>query len=571
MMASTCHSSIVLEDNPQNLLSADFLLSDDPMPAPVRTAAYQASGHASPGNTFEGWLELKVVRGKGRAKLLADWFGYGDQADLSVTDLPPFRFRFVQQGDTLIPLARGPQPSDHRHWEFILEPGRVWQAPDDRVWSRASLPFALQERNGNCTHNGLLTFLFQTDGSISRVAYQVGSETCQYFQLDMWGVLDAEYTPERVEDATNVSARYSTEVASRLPVKPIDDLALDYPGIDTSLFDWYPPNEVTTFGFAIDGVHYSGGCGTRYGPYPYCEVLDLPSYSLAKSIAAGMSYMVMEQEHPGVGDTLLNQYSTLSLCEDKEQWQGVTLQHLLDMSTGNYTSLKPDEDEFSSYQTDFMNGDTHREKVTTACSLFPRKARPGTVFSYHSSDTYLAGTLMNAILRQHEAEPAGTPQDFYSDLLVKYVMKPLNLSPATWYTRRTYDSIAQPFAGYGLTLHADDVARLGLFLAEGTGRIDGRQVLDAGELNAALQRDPADTGITVGYGALLYNNGFWAYRTQLDGACVQALSIPFMSGYGGISVAIFPNQSVFYVFSDHGRFEWLKAAIGAHQIRGLCK
>jgi hypothetical protein len=120
-------------------------------------------------------------------------------------------------------------------------------------------------------------------------------------------------------------------------------------------------------------------------------------------------------------------------------------------------------------------------------------------------------------------------------------------------------------------LHPDDVARLGLFLVNAGGAVDGRQVLDLQELDAALQRDPADPGLVAGRPDLRYNNGFWAYRTDLGGACADPIWIPFMSGYGGISVALLPNRSLFYVFSDHGRFEWLRAAIAAHRIRNLCE
>ena len=52
---------------------------------------------------------------------------------------------------------------------------------------------ALVERNANCVHNGLLTFLFD-DSKISQVRYQITHETCEYFQFDMWGQVGATYT-----------------------------------------------------------------------------------------------------------------------------------------------------------------------------------------------------------------------------------------------------------------------------------------------------------------------------------------------------------------------------------------
>lgn len=541
-------------------LDAGFLLGGSALDSPLSTGVFQPIPDGLPGHRFEGRLELISSPGAGRISVLTDWFEYSKDASLALADLPPFNFEFVQDGNDLVPIKRGPQLSTHPHWEFILEPGKVWDEPDDAGWSRVSLPFALQERNANCTHNGLLSFLFRSDGSISRVAYQVGSETCQYFQIDLWGLLDARYTPGIVAGADSILSQHAEEVAARLPVKSLQDLALDHPGTDLGNFDWFPADEVSAFGFAIDGIHYSGGCETRYGPYPYCAVLDLPSYSLAKSIFAGMAYMALEQELPGVGDALLTDY--VAECGDTERWRDVNLQHLLDMSTGNYQSLEPDVDELASYETEFMAGETHQAKITTSCGLFPRKAEPGTRFAYHSSDTYLAGTLMNELL------PAGS--DIHADILVERVMKPLKLSPLTWSTRRTYDTTAQPYTGYGLTLHTDDIVRIGLFLARGDGVIAGEQVLDPGELKAALQREPLNPGIDAGSEALRYNNGFWAYLTDLHGACDRPLWIPLMSGYGGISIAILPNQSLFYVFSDKGRFEWLKAAIGSNQIRNYC-
>jgi hypothetical protein len=560
-------------------LSAAFLHGEGSLDSPLETSAYRPPPNADPDHIFQGRLELTPSPGKGRIKVLTDWFDYVKDPGLAIPDLPPFSFEFVQDGNDLVPLKRGPQVSTHPHWEFILEPGKVWDRPGDQGWSRVSLPFALQERNANCTHNGLMTFLFHSDGRVSRAAYQVGSETCQYLQIDLWGLLDARYTPGKVEDAGKVIREHREEIAARLPVRPIAELANDHPVADPANFDWFPADEVSTFGFAIDGIHYSGGCSTRYGPYPFCAVLDLPSYSLAKSIFAGAAYLILQQEFPGAGKWEVARY--VPECRDA-RWQGVTLDHLLDMRTGNYQSPEAEVDEFASYETDFMGGETHALKINTSCSLFPRKAQPGETFVYHTSETYIAGTLMNAFL-QEQAEARGeSPRDIHRDILVKKLLKPLGLSPVTHFTRRSYDEIAQPFSGFGLTLHSDDIARLGLFLAEGSGNIDGEQILSASGLQATLQRTPADTeepqagarkrdsSVEAGSPSMRYNNGFWAYRTDLGGACEAPVWIPLMSGYGGISVAILPNNSLFYIFSDKGRFEWLRAAVESNKIRKYC-
>src|SRR3546814_14514085 len=93
----------------------------------------------------------------------------------------------------------------------------------------------------------------------------------------------------------------------------------------------------------------------------------------------------------------------------------------------------------------------------------------------------------------------------------------------------------------------DDVARIGGFLAAGS---QSQAIVHQGQLDAALQRDPADRGLAPldGY---RYNNGFWAHDVggRMPG-CSGELWIPFMSGYGGITMLILPNGIAYYYFSD---------------------
>jgi hypothetical protein len=44
-----------------------------------------------------------------------------------------------------------------------------------------------------------------------------------------------------------------------------------------------------------------------------------------------------------------------------------------------------------------------------------------------------------------------------------------------------------------------------------------------------------------------------------------------MSGYGGITVAMFPNDTVYYYFSDGYVHRWASAAVETHKISKLCK
>ena len=125
--------------------------------------------------------------------------------------LPPFDFSFVQEGDVLIPVRRGPIASPNPAWEYILEPGRTWDEAGDGGATRASLPFTLREVGANCIHNGVLSFVFTGGGTISRVYYQISSESCAYFKFNAWGSAAAHYTPGTIPDAVKIRAAYRAE------------------------------------------------------------------------------------------------------------------------------------------------------------------------------------------------------------------------------------------------------------------------------------------------------------------------------------------------------------------------
>ena len=106
------------------------------------------------------------------------------------------------------------------------------------------------------------------------------------------------------------------------------------------------------------------------------------------------------------------------------------------------------------------------------------------------------------------------------------------------------------------------------FLASGSRR---QEVLDQAQLDAALQRRPRDRGLAP-LPRFRYKNGFWAHEigAYLPG-CEREVWIPFLSGYGGITMLLLPNGAAYYDFSDDGSPLWLDAALQAHRIGSLCK
>lgn len=531
----------------------------------VNFSAYALPANAAaPTNTFEGRLVLTNEATRGGFNEVKDSFRYTGSGDTTRKHLPEFDYHFVQTGSHLVPVERGMLANSHPEWEYILEPGRVWNENNDNGYTRAALPFSLQQKNANCMHNGVMTFAFKDDGSITQVAYQIASETCLYFKADMWGLLGATYTPTPVANAQNIKLAHQAEVNARISVKPISDLAVDYPGTQVANFSSSISSQhMTLYGLYIDGTHYLGGCQTRQGAYPYCEVLRVPSYSTAKSNFAGVAMMRLEQKYGNVMNQSIAGF--IGACNSNGNWQDVSLENAVDMATGNYNLSGYMSDEGATHTNDLFLTEDHASKINYACGEYSRKATPGSTWVYHTSDTYIAGTVMQAMVKQQQ----GSSADIFADILRDELWKPLNVGQSSLATRRTYDSVAQPFAGWGLSYNADDTVKLARFLSIDNGMLNGQQMLDSNELNAALQRNSNDRGLTPTSG-FKYKNGFWAKDMSADTGCSD-LYVPFMSGYGGISIVLLPNDSIYYYFSDNDEFGWADAALESHNIRSFCQ
>ncbi|MGE0581249.1 MAG: serine hydrolase [Steroidobacteraceae bacterium] len=555
---------------PVDTLDRAFLFGAAQPSAPLPMHAFTPPvAAAAPLHAFEGRLTLSREALIGSLRVHKDDYGTAKTAPDLLRHLPEFDFEFVSSGDALIPVRRGSIESSHPQWEYVLEPGRIWSDPRDGGLTRAALPFSLEERNANCLHNGVMTFLFDASGAVSRVAYQVSSETCAYLKLDLWGVLPARYRPAKIARGGEVRAAYAREVAARLPTRPIETLAAAYPGANPAAFgnpDEVPREDMTAYGFVIDGVHYVGGCDTRAGPYPFCDVLDLPSYSLAKSLVAGLGSLALAREFPGVLDARIADY--VPACKAAGGWDDVRFRDALDMATGHFDSPRYDEDEKSPATLPFFIAENHQAKIEFACRHFPRRAGPGTQWVYHTTDTYVLGTALEAYVQRH----LGAGHDFYRDVVVAKLWAPLGLSPVTRETRRTRDLAAQPFTGWGLTLHRDDIARIGQWLVAPQGpRINDVSPFDEKQLRIALQRDPQDRGLRAIDDSFRYARGFWAHEVSRYIGCAQPVWVPYMAGFGGINVLLLPNGTVYYYFSDGEAFRWAGAAVESNRIRSFCK
>ncbi|WP_417469065.1 hypothetical protein [Maricaulis sp.] len=558
-------ASVPLAALPDDLPAA-VLLGTEPLAGPWATSVFAPGpGDPAPAAGLNGRLTLAAPHRADHFTLLRDEFDAAPRAE-RVDELPAFAIDLVSDGVELIPVQRGPQRGDHPDWEWIFQPGRIWDGGDGEGWLRAALPVALQERNANCVQNGLMSFLYRQDGTVSQAVLQIGAETCAYFQFDLLARLPVSFTAGDAAVGEPVRQAWHAERAARLPRGSMADLAQAYPQIDIaeigSVLEVTPSN-MTAFGFVADGRLYAGPCQTRQGPDPYCDVMPLPSYSLAKSIVGSIALMRLERLYPGARQARIADW--VPQCA-AELWGDVSFEQALDMATGNYTSDAYDRDEASAETWDFLTVETHAEKVERACSMHPRQAEPGTTWVYHTTDTYLLGVAMQAYLRQHSGR---ADADFYDALLVP-IWQQLGLSPLAMQTRRTRDAEAQPFTGWGLTLQTDDLARIALFLQVG-GVIDGEAWLDTDLLAAALQQNPDDRGLPAIDDSLRYRAGFWAYNAGDYLGCDHDVWIPSMSGYGGLSVALIPNGQVYFYVSDGREFAWRRAVAQSNIIQPFCE
>ncbi len=568
----------------RSVLTYSELFSNTAPSAPVDdSAAFALPANASaPSQAFEGTLTLADPTTNGSAQILRDDFADDSASNSPWRHLAGFSFQFVQNGSYLIPVQQGLVITGSTAWNYIVGLGRVWQENGDNGYMRASLPFALVERNQNCVHNGEMAFLFSRakKPNISKVRYQVTQETCLYFKLNMWGQLAATYTPGSVANAQALEDAEAVEMANRLPTKPMSALATDFPssGIDIANFTkgFKSPADITAYGLFINGVHYVSNCQTRYGTYAFCDEMRLPSYSIAKSSFAGVAMMWLGQQYGSdVYSRLIRDY--VPQYADGGDWTNVTFNNTADMATGNYISAKNEADEGSPQEHAFLIAEPYIAKIADAFTPFPHKAVPGTTWVYQSHATFILTQAMNGYLQQQQ----GSGADIFNSIR-DAVFKPLNMSQGSLSTLRTDNSASgKPFGSHGLFFIQDDIVKIGRFLNNNGGQISNAQVLDPTRLQESLFRtaNPAtvgvpvpDRGTPVVPNTFRYHNLFWAkYMTTTEFPQYRCnFWVSFMSGYGGNTVLLLPNGVTYYIFSDGNEFVWYTAVNEINKIAPFC-
>lgn len=547
-----------------NTVSADFLNSNSPIKNFMATSIFSSNNSSK--MIFKirsGHIEIKTIKGKARLKTLKDSYGVANNRRFKIGLLPFLEFDFITYKNYLVPDVQSVRRSEHPYWEWQISPGRIWQKPSDKGFFRVAIPFSLQEKNANCTHNGLLLFLINGQGETSNGVFQIASETCAYLQFDLVGRVEVNYQLGIDIDVDAQKAAFKNELQQKLTWEPSGSLTKKFRKLNVNKLLPRQLSASTTSGLVIKKHYYSLNCGTRYGPFPYCNWLALPSYSTAKSIFAGIGYMRLQKLLPNIEKLLITEI--IPECS-KEKWENVILSDLINMRTGNYVSKNARADEGSDRMADFFLSLTHQEKLKAACNMFPHKAKPGKFFKYHTSDTYLVGVILDRIF-----EKVSDRSDFYQSVLVDDLWFQLGLSSLLNVSKRTYGRDNQTFTGWGLTYYVDDILKIGRFLQQQKTAVGAKQLLDKTLLASSLQQLGAPVNLAGGEPNLAYNNGFWALEVSAALGCERPRWIPFMSGFGGITVALISDEIIYYNFSDNHQYLWLNVIQELNKQFDICE
>ncbi len=547
---------------PRTLLTAADLTDGFAYSSPLdESALTRPADAAAPQHVFEGRLELI-------GELSAPGFedlGQTFEGIPARRYLPEFDYAFVQVDDYLVPAQRGLIITTHPEWDYIIEPGRVWQETGDGGYSRASFPFALVLKGGNAIFNGTMTFLFD-DAQVSKVWYQITQETTSAGRANFWGLLDAKYHAGPVDHAEEIGAAFRQELADRFPTKPIEALAVDYPGVDLSAFgQGVTPEAMTWYGVVVGGVNYVGGCQTRFGRYPYCEYLRAASYSTAKSMFPGIALMRLAQQvTPDVIGARIIDYVPEAAAAAGE-WDDVTFDDTLDMASGNFQSASYMADEDGEQMGRYFTTSAYADRIALAFG-WPHSAVPGSTWVYHTSDTFIVTRAMQNYL-QAQVDPQA---DLFA-YVVEEVYKPLGMGPGAFSTMRTSDDNwhGQADGGYGLWWVPDDIAKMATLLNNDGGKIDGTQVLYPDLLAAAMQHNPDNRGVRIDT-YRMYNDAFWAQEYGRTQGFTCDFWVPQMLGVSGNVVALLPNGVTYYYFSDNHEFTWDAAVRESNRFVPLC-
>ena len=507
--------------------NVDYLFSEsDKIFSTAAFVPNNPSNSSKTNNVFEGIL---TISGKPSFKKN---YGAVEDFPLGYEQWPEFSYEFIQDAGRLIPVDRGHGFIGKGAWSITAGVGAVWDEANDNGYSRAAFPYTIKENNANCEVNGLATFLFKSDGPISNVHVQNVAETCIFYGFEFYGTLAAQYDPTEIENKAQVIRDRNKEEGAHIPTKPLSELATDFPGVNLANYGYAVPSEnLNGYSILVNGISYIDGCTTRYGTHPYCSEKTIGIYSFTKTIHGFMVVAALEKKYPDFKKQLIK--GLVPECSDA-RWDGVTIEHALDMATGNYQSAVFSADEGSAAIIENYFISTARAKrADFACNGWPHQTPPGTYSVYHTTDTELLGYAATQFIKNK----LGDNSEAFNNVLIP-LYDQIGLSHYIRGTQRTTDT-HEAWAGYGLSATLNDVVRIAQYIRD-EGISGG--MLDTTMVNEVLSGN--NSGLSSNASNLNYDNGFWRLHVgalTYMSACGPETQAPMLSGFGGHTALILPK------------------------------
>lgn len=469
--------------------------------------------------------------------------------------LPSFEVQVYSEGDRIIPVSNEfiTERVSNSFWQVIFGEGRSWQEQEDNGFSRGQLTVTLINPFYANAHNGLLTFLYK-DGEITDGWIQVFQENVSWLKQDFYGGLELNFS--------NLEPSYFTEHRERLSAANNHSISIESfssleQTIDSSILENFssgiPDTNISAAGIYYDGVVYNKPLMTRYGVFPYPSAMRHGVYSIAKSMAAAIAVLHLNQKYDG---DLINSNIQLFLngLELHEGWDEVKVGDLLSMSTGTGSAHPEQRDGFpfadetfeeTSLLTQFFLARTSESKLNVVQQFGNYNWGVGEVFRYNTSYTFLLSyVLQNYLVSKGEERSlwAVLQQDVFEKLGI--INFPMAHTEGSINTRL-------PLLGVGIYPTVEEAVKISkLFMDNG---LWNEEVLLDQFYVESLMNFNVSTGLPVTYENDLnisrrYHLSFWSEDISQIVQCEKI--VPYMFGWGN-NYLIFPgNQTVVYRFQD---------------------
>jgi CubicO group peptidase (beta-lactamase class C family) len=261
---------------------------------------------------------------------------------------------------------------------------------------------------------------------------------------------------------------------------------------------------------------YDDPWGIPEGQFDFDATTKHDMRSVSKSVTSLLVGIAIDRKLiAGVDEPVVKFFPEYS-AQKTEGWDGITLRHLLTMSSG----IRWDE---ARAWTDPANDEPHLENEADPIRYVlakPVAAPPDTIWNYNGGGADLLGNIIERV--------SGKP---FAEFAREALFEPLRISDWEW---KTYEN-GKVAPAAGLRLRPRDAAKIGRLVLD-RGAWDGRQIVPA----AWLARSVAPRFEAIGYfgGLFFYGYQWWLGRTLSGDKEVKWVAA---MGLGGQRLFIVPD------------------------------